>query len=119
MEISGITFVGIQTEDIDGAHSFYHETLGLPVMQRRPDAVVFDTKPIPFAVRKPLMDLNAAQGNLGAGVALWFSSKDADAAHEEMQALSIPVVYPPKDGPFGRHFAFSDPFGYTITVYSA
>ncbi len=116
MDITGITFVGLEADDIATAHAFYHETIGLPVMQRRPDAVVFDTRPIPFALSKPRGRPAAAQP--GAGVALWFSCGDVDAAHARMQAQAIPIVLPPQDGPFGRHFAFRDPFGHIITVYS-
>ena len=61
--LTGPDFIGIQTEDLQAAHAFYGDRLGLPVLQQTPDAVVFDSKPVPFAVRKPLMDLEAAQGN--------------------------------------------------------
>jgi predicted enzyme related to lactoylglutathione lyase len=80
--------------------------------------MVFDSKPAPFAVRKPLVDLEAAAGKLGWGVALWFGCDDADALHEELKAAGIAIAFPPKDGPFGRYFAFRDPFGYTITVHT-
>jgi hypothetical protein len=30
----------------------------------------------------------------------------------------VPIAFPPKDGPFGRYFAFPDPFGYTITAHT-
>ncbi|MFT4959284.1 MAG: hypothetical protein ACI92Z_000357 [Paracoccaceae bacterium] len=40
---------------------FYNGVLGLPVLAGPSDAVVFDSKPIPFAVRKPLIDLDASE----------------------------------------------------------
>jgi len=83
-----------------------------------PDAVVFDTKPIPFAVRTPLVDLEAVD-TLGHGVALWFGCDDADALYDHLFARDVTIVFPPKDGPFGRYFAFRDPFGYTITAHTA
>lgn len=115
----GIDFVGIQAEDLEAAKDFYHGKLGLPIIKGPPDAVVFDGKPAPFAVRKPLSDLSAANEYLGAGVALWFACDDADALHAELARDHVEIVFPPKDGPFGRYFAFRDPFGYTITAHTA
>lgn len=117
--LTGPDFIGIQAEDLATARSFYGERLGLPVLQETPEAVVFDSKPIPFAVRKPLMDLDAAAGRLGWGVALWFACDDAQALHDALEQDGIPIMFAPKDGPFGLYFAFRDPFGYTITVHTA
>lgn len=118
-KLIGIDFIGIQAEDLDIARKFYGDRLGLPILQEMPEAIVFNSQPVPFAVRKPLTDLSAVQGALGAGVALWFACKDAQALHDELSAEGVPVVFPPKDGPFGRYFAFRDPFGYVITVHTA
>ncbi|MGE4482826.1 VOC family protein [Acidocella sp.] len=117
--LTGPDFIGIQAHDLQAAKAFYHDKLGLPVLQETPEAVVFDSKPIPFAVRKPLIDLDAAQGKLGWGIALWFACDDADALHETLTASGTAIAFPPKDGPFGRYFAFHDPFGYTITAHTA
>ncbi|WP_374544725.1 VOC family protein [Rhodoblastus sp.] len=114
----GPDFIGIQAQDLRAAKAFYGDMLGLPVLQENPDAIVFDGKPAPFAVRKPLVDLEAAQGKLGWGIALWFGCDDADALHKELKAAGIAIAFPPKDGPFGRYFAFRDPFGYTITAHT-
>lgn len=115
----GPDFVGIQTADLDAARAFYRDVVGLvPVEGGPPDAVLFDTRPIPFAVRTPLVDLDAVD-RLGWGVALWFGCDDADALHDHLVARGVPIVFGPKDGPFGRHLAFRDPFGYTITAHTA
>ena len=114
----GPDFIGIQADDLDAARRFYQGVLGLKIMRGPPDAVVFDSKPIPFAVRKPLVDLAAVE-HLGWGVALWFACDDAEALHDELNAKGVPIVFAPKDGPFGRYFAFRDPFGYTITAHAA
>ncbi len=54
----GPDFIGIQTEDLDAARTFYTEVVGLKVAAKSPPgAVVFDTKPVPFAVRTPLVEL--------------------------------------------------------------
>lgn len=114
----GPDFIGIQTEDLDAARIFYTEVLGLKVAaQSPPGAVVFDTKPIPFAVRIPVAKLKGTDG-LGEGVALWFGCDNADALHDHLAEHGTEIVFAPKDGPFGRYFAFRDPFGYTITAHT-
>ncbi|MDH0866902.1 VOC family protein [Mitsuaria sp. GD03876] len=114
----GPDFIGIQTDDLDGARAFYTDVLGLKTAAfSPPGAVVFDTQPIPFAVRKPIAPLSGTDG-LGEGIALWFGCDDADALHEHLAARGVAIAFPPKDGPFGRYFAFRDPFGYTITAHT-
>ncbi len=115
----GPDFIGIQAEDLGAAKAFYNGRLGMPVMEGPPDAVVFDSKPIPFAVRKPLPGFDATTAHPGAGIALWFACTDAEALHNELLAEGVPVLYAPKDGPFGKYFAFRDPFGYAITAHTA
>lgn len=117
--LTGPDFIGIQAQDLAEARHFYGDRLGLSVLQETPESVVFDSKPIPFAVRKPRVDLDAAQGKLGWGVALWFACDDAQTLHDRLVTEGLPSIFPPKDGPFGRYFAFCDPFGYTITVHTA
>jgi predicted enzyme related to lactoylglutathione lyase len=114
----GPDFVGIQTHDLDAARAFYADVVGLKVAaQSPPGAVVFDTRPIPFAVRTPVAELSR-NDNPGEGIALWFGCDDADALHDHLVGHGTPIVFAPKDGPFGRHFAFVDPFGYTITAHT-
>ena len=115
----GPDFIGLQVEDLEAARTFYTEIVGLqPTPQSPPGAVVFDTKPIPFALRTPVVDL-AATDKLGWGIAIWFSCDDADALHDHLVSQNIPIEFAPKDGPFGRYFAFRDPFGYSITAHTA
>lgn len=114
----GPDFIGIQTKDLEAARTFYAEVLGLAVAAfSPPGAVVFDTKPIPFAIRTPIAELKGT-GGLGEGIAIWFGCDDADALHEHLVEHGTEIVFAPKDGPFGRYFAFRDPFGYTITPHT-
>jgi predicted enzyme related to lactoylglutathione lyase len=114
----GPDFIGIQAEDLDAARTFYTEVVGLKVAaDSPPGAVVFETKPVPFAVRTPLVELKETD-RLGWGVAIWFGCDDADALHDHLVEHGTPIVFAPKDGPFGRYFAFRDPFGYTITPHT-
>jgi predicted enzyme related to lactoylglutathione lyase len=68
-------------------------------------------------VRAPVVDLDAVD-ILGHGIALWFGCDDADALHDHLASRNVTIAFPPKDGPFGRYFAFQDPFGYTITAHT-
>jgi predicted enzyme related to lactoylglutathione lyase len=111
----GPDFIAVMAEDLDTARIFYGDVLGLPVLQSNPEAVVFDSKPIAFAVRKPIGPVAEQRGS---GVALWFACADADALHSELTARGTSIIHPPMDGPFGRFFTFRDPFGYAITAHT-
>ncbi|OAN66954.1 VOC family protein [Sphingomonas sp. TDK1] len=114
----GPDFISIQTQDLDAARIFYNEVVGLKLApQSPPGAVVFDTGAVSFAVRTPVGPLNT-ENALGEGVALWFGCDDADALHGQLVANGTSIVFAPKDGPFGRYFAFRDPFGYAITAHT-
>ena len=114
----GPDFIGIQVPDIDAAAAFYTNVVGLKRSPASPPgAVVFDTKPIAFAVRTPVIELDATD-RLGWGIALWFGCDDADALHDALVNQGIEIEFAPKDGPFGRYFAFRDPFGYSITAHT-
>lgn len=113
----GPDFVALQVRDLDRSREFYAEQLGLkPAPQSPPGAVVFQTEPISFAVREPLVDLDSVD-RLGWGVALWLSADDADGLCSSLETNGVKIASPPEDGPFGRTFAFIDPDGYRITVH--
>ncbi|WP_024285571.1 VOC family protein [Cellulomonas sp. KRMCY2] len=119
MTVTGPDFIALQVRDLGLAAAFYEHHLGLrraPVSP--PDAVVFATTPVPFAVRNPLpgVDLDSV-ARPGLGVALWLHSPDAQGLHDQLAAAGVPILTPPFDGPFGRTFAFADPDGYVVTIH--
>ena len=71
MPAIGPDFISFQVRDIDSSQAFYERYLGLVRSPAGPPhAVVFDTKPIAFAIREvvPGTDLaGAAQPGIGAG----------------------------------------------------
>lgn len=114
----GPDFIGIQVADLNAARAFYTEVVGLTAAPfAPPGAVVFQTAPVPFAVRLPVEGFDPSKA-LGHGIALWFGCDDADALHQHLIAQGVTIAFAPKDGPFGRYFAFQDPFGYTITAHT-
>ena len=117
--VIGPVFVALQVRDLESSARFYEERLGLRRAPRvSPDAVVFETETVAFAVRRPLVDLDAV-GQLGWGVALWMGCDDAQALYESLEEANVRIAQEPFDGPFGRTFAFVDPDGYTVTVHDA
>lgn len=119
MPVTGPDFISLQVRDVYASQSFYEHYLGLVRSPAGPPhAVVFDTKPIAFAVRDviPGTDL-ASVAQPGVGVALWFHATDAQAIHDALVADGHPIVTAPIDGPFGRTFTFADPDGYHVTLH--
>jgi predicted enzyme related to lactoylglutathione lyase len=113
----GPDFIALQVSDLETSKRFYVDVLGLEAQQASPpSAVLFDTEPIPFAVREPLVDLEASS-RLGWGVSLWMNCEDVDGLHGRIVDAGAAVTQPLSDGPFGRQFAFLDPDGYQIIAH--
>ena len=51
MAVTGPDFISLQVRDLERSAAFYEQYLGLKRSAGPPHAVVFDTKPIAFAVR--------------------------------------------------------------------
>ena len=114
MAVIGPDFISLQVRDIERSAAFYEQHLGLRRQAGPLHAVVFDTKPIAFAVREPVAGPIA---NPGRGVALWLHAPDAQQIHDVLAAAGVPIVSAPIDGPFGRTFTFADPDGYEVTLH--
>ena len=120
MRIIGPDFIALQVTDLEAAATFYESTLGLRCAEvSPPHAVVFDTKPIAFALREPIpgFDPDSVQPWAGAGIVLWLEVDDARQAHEELVSAGVEIVTPPTPSPFGPMFVFRDPNGYAITLH--
>src|SRR5580704_3901914 len=114
MPVTGPDFISLQARDLDAAQAFYEQYLGLVRSQAGPPhAVVFETKPIAFALRDvvPGTDL-ASVAQPGIGAAIWLHATDVQAIHDALVADGRTI-----DGPFGRTFTFADPDGYQVTLH--
>ena len=117
MTTLGPDFISLQVRDLASSAAFYTEHLGLTRAEfSPPHAVVFATEPIAFALRDPLVDLDAVD-HLGWGVALWLKANDPQNLHDAMVIAGVPILVAPFEGPFGLTFTFADPDGYAVTIH--
>ncbi len=119
MPATGPDFISLQARDLDASQAFYEQYLGLVRLQAGPPhAVVFDTKPIAFALRDvvPGTDL-ASVPQPGVGAAIWLHATDVQEIHDALVADGHAIAADPVDGPFGRTFTFADPDGYHVTLH--
>ncbi|MEA9985273.1 MULTISPECIES: VOC family protein [Subtercola] len=118
MPVTGPDFISLQVRDMHRSAEFYETFLGLTRQAGPPHAVVFDTKPVAFAVRGvlPGVDLDALS-QPGQGIALWMHATEVQAIHDALVAADTPIVAAPIDGPFGLTFTFADPDGYHVTLH--
>jgi catechol 2,3-dioxygenase-like lactoylglutathione lyase family enzyme len=119
MPATGPDFISLQTRDLTTSQAFYEQYLGLVRSPAGPPhAVVFDTKPIAFALRDivPGTDLDSVI-QPGIGTAIWLHATNVQAIHDTLATDGHTIVSAPIDGPFGRTFTFADPDGYQITLH--
>lgn len=119
MPVTGPDFISLQARDLAAAQAFYEHYLGLVRSPTGPPhAVVFDTRPIAFALRDVVdgTDLDGA-ARPGVGAAIWLHATDVQSIHDALIADGHTIVSGPVDGPFGRTFTFADPNGYHVTLH--
>jgi predicted enzyme related to lactoylglutathione lyase len=119
MPATGPDFISLQARDLAASQAFYEQYLGLVRSPAGPPhAVVFETKPIAFALREvvPGTDL-ASVAQPGIGAAIWLHATDVQAIHDALAADGHTIAAAPIDGPFGRTFTFADPDGYHVTLH--
>jgi len=91
-KIDRASFIALQVRDLEASKTFYVEQIGLTASPHNPPgAVVFNTKPVPFAIRTPMVDLDATS-KLGWGVSLWIAATDADALHAQLVEKGVPIL---------------------------
>ncbi len=119
MPVTGPDFISLQVRDLAASQDFYETFLGLVRSPAGPPhAIVFDTKPVAFAVRDIVDDaLQDAATSPGVGIALWMHATGVQEIHDALVAAGHEIVAAPIDGPFGRTFTFADPDGYRVTLH--
>ena len=97
MAVTGPDFISLQVRDLERSAAFYEQYLGLKRSAAGPPhAVVFDTKPVAFAVRDVVagVDLGAI-AQPGQGMALWLHAPDAQDIHDALAAAGTTIVSAP------------------------
>jgi Predicted enzyme related to lactoylglutathione lyase len=119
MPATGPDFISLQARDLDASRAFYEQYLGLVRSQAGPPhAVVFETKPIAFALRDVFpAPISHPSLSPAIGAAIWLHATDVQAIHDALVADGHTIVSAPIDGPFGRTFTFADPDGYQVTLH--
>jgi hypothetical protein len=112
----GPSFLAFVVEDVAAAGAFWTNVVGLkPAAQSPPGAQVFQTSPIPIAVRVPREGETLGSGQ---GLTAWFSV-NGDVDEFRMMLLQRGAhVGEPQDGPFGRMFLLFAPGGFVVTVHA-
>jgi predicted enzyme related to lactoylglutathione lyase len=120
MSAIGPDFISLQVSDLEGSAAFYQNYLGLTRSQAGPPhAVVFETKPIAFALRDLIPGVELGSGaQPGLGIALWLYATDTQEIHDKLVEAGVTITSGPIDGPFGRTFTFADPDGYLVTLHN-
>lgn len=117
--VRGVDFLALQVRDLERSAAFYEGLLGLTrAPSGPPNAVVFASHPLPFAVRlaDPDFDWDTVV-QAGIGVVPWLRCDDTDALYLRLCAANIPIIAEPANGPFGRQFTFADPDGYRLIAH--
>lgn len=109
-------FVSLQVSDLDASRQFYTNVLGFQLATLSPpDACVFVTQSgALFAIRKPLVDLQATS-QLGWGVGLWFNVSELAVFLERLEGKA-PLIRGIQATPFGNTAIIADPDGYWLTL---
>ncbi|WP_235775540.1 MULTISPECIES: VOC family protein [Paenibacillus] len=94
MSAIGPDFISLQVSNLEGSAEFYQNYLGLVRSQAgRPHAVVFETKPIAFALRDLLPGIELGSDTQpGLGVALWLHAPDAQGIHDKLIAAGVKIT---------------------------
>jgi catechol 2,3-dioxygenase-like lactoylglutathione lyase family enzyme len=113
-ELIGPDFVAFIVRDLEQSRTFWTETIGLRLAAASPPgAHVFETRPVPFAIRSP----RPGEPTSAGGVTVWFAFEgDLDAYAALLSGRNVQIS-PIQPGPFGRFFVFIDPEGRSVTVH--
>ena len=123
MKLKSASGYACYVSDLDKTAEFY-EALGLEVKERTSNRLIIylnwyridfvKVNETDYAEFKS----EAEATNKGAGVFLYFSVDDVDAAYKELVAMGVKPTTEPKDQPWGnREIVVQDPDGYKIVLF--
>ena len=111
--VSGLSVVYLYVRDIERATAFYRDVLGIPL--EGDDDWVEAT--FPEGVRFALHKWHEGAPEISSGtIHVDFSVADIDQAAEQLRAAGVEIGKIYRE-PYGTHFSFVDPDGYTLQIF--
>jgi len=107
----------IQVSDVRRSVNFYRDGLGIALKATKYGDNSFEANVggVRFLVH-PDFDQSLKNTRRGAGIHVHFRVPDADTYYAKLRERGIEVIEPPRDQPWGRHLAVTDPDGYKIEI---
>ena len=119
MAVTGPDFISLQVRDLERSARVLRAVPGAEALRAGPPhAVVFDTKPIAFAVRDVVAGTDSdaiASRAIGDGDVAARARRAGHPRRPRRRRRGDRLA--PVDGPFGRTFTFADPDGYQVTLH--
>ena len=119
-EVTGVSELVLEVEDLEAAERFYSEVLELPVVDRWPDreAVwVMAGERTRIGLWKPQVGLFGSRGGVHVHFAMHIDERDFDAAVERLRSLGHEVEQTEFDGA-GRSAYVRDPDGHLVELWT-
>ena len=120
--IKTLDYTVIPCRDLQAMRAFYHKILGFPIAYERHDWVKFEFDRIALALRPreaPFFDMAREVDRPSVQLAFRVTYDQVDPCHEELLALSVPILERPTDQAWGhRTLYFADPEGNVLEIYA-
>lgn len=113
MRLQRLSYVTLWTTEFEETEKIYREILGLPVLERNPNFIMFDTKSTNLAFHR----LEKAHKLDRQTVELHFEVNDVDEVYRSLQERGIHFQERPSNKPWGtRAASFHGPDGYVVEI---
>ena len=113
MRLQRLPYITLWTTQFEETEKLYRDILGLPVLERNANFIIFDTKSTHLAFHR----LEKAHKIDRQTVELHFEVDDVDEVYSSLQVKGIGFEEHPSNKPWGTRIAsFRDPEGYVIEI---
>lgn len=110
--VTGPGFISLPVRNLSFSRNFYIQQLGLrQAVSSPPGAVLFDTAPIPFAIKE------SQDHETPPSSEVWLATDDVEGIYQRLAQSETEITQPPSRGRLGRQFTFADPDGHSITIH--
>lgn len=120
--IKTLDYIVIPCRDLPTMRAFYREVLGLPSAYERHDWVTFQLGEVTLALRPrtaPFFALTRDVDSPSVQLAFRVDYDQVDRCHEDLMALGVSILEPPKDQLWGHRTLYvADPEGNVLELYA-